>query len=411
MPPRAPGARPSGPPACAGRRPPSRRPSRSRRRASTRAACAPARRPGRPRPARARRRTPAPARRDPGSPRRSLPARPWGRSRGCATTPRASSRGRARAGGGRTPRAGSGGAPRPPAWPSGCRSRARRSWPLRPHRVRAGRRPRSAAAGEERGPRAPPRPRRTRPGRDGRRSWSTRTSVRSTPESGTVAFAAGMKALALAAAVLALAGCAGSRTAGPTPPASTRPARGCAAGTVRSLGTVRVAYAASAPRGAVAYASPGGREVARFAAANVNGYPTVFGAIAERLDGACRATWYRVQLPIRPNGARGWVRAAAVVLRAVRTRIVVSLSRRTLTLYRSGRVLIRTTVAVGAPATPTPTGRYYVNQLLVPDDAAGPYGPAALGVSAYSDVLTGWAQGGPIGIHGTNEPWSIGRAV
>jgi lipoprotein-anchoring transpeptidase ErfK/SrfK len=26
-------------------------------------------------------------------------------------------------------------------------------------------------------------------------------------------------------------------------------------------------------------------------------------------------------------------------------------------------------------------------------------------------VLTGWAQGGPIAIHGTNEPWSIGHAV
>ena len=27
-----------------------------------------------------------------------------------------------------------------------------------------------------------------------------------------------------------------------------------------------------------------------------------------------------------------------------------------------------------------------------------------LGISAYSPVLTGWAQGGPIAIHGTNEP-------
>jgi lipoprotein-anchoring transpeptidase ErfK/SrfK len=26
-------------------------------------------------------------------------------------------------------------------------------------------------------------------------------------------------------------------------------------------------------------------------------------------------------------------------------------------------------------------------------------------------VLTGWAQGGPVAIHGTNEPWSIGHAV
>jgi lipoprotein-anchoring transpeptidase ErfK/SrfK len=26
-------------------------------------------------------------------------------------------------------------------------------------------------------------------------------------------------------------------------------------------------------------------------------------------------------------------------------------------------------------------------------------------------VLTGWAQGGPVAIHGTNAPWSIGHAV
>ena len=36
---------------------------------------------------------------------------------------------------------------------------------------------------------------------------------------------------------------------------------------------------------------------------------------------------------------------------------------------------------------------------------------AAIGVSAFSNVLTGWAQGGPVAIHGTNEPWSIGHAV
>ena len=36
---------------------------------------------------------------------------------------------------------------------------------------------------------------------------------------------------------------------------------------------------------------------------------------------------------------------------------------------------------------------------------------AAIGISAFSTVLTGWAQGGPVAIHGTNEPWSIGHAV
>jgi lipoprotein-anchoring transpeptidase ErfK/SrfK len=56
-------------------------------------------------------------------------------------------------------------------------------------------------------------------------------------------------------------------------------------------------------------------------------------------------------------------------------------------------------------------GRYYVNQRLVPSDKSGPFGPGAVGVSAFSPVLTGWAQGGPIAIHGTNQPWSIGHSV
>jgi len=73
--------------------------------------------------------------------------------------------------------------------------------------------------------------------------------------------------------------------------------------------------------------------------------------------------------------------------------------------------VLRTRVAVGSPATPTPTGSYYVNQRLIPADTSGPFGPGALGISAFSNVLTGWTQGGPIAIHGTNEPWSIGRAV
>ena len=52
-----------------------------------------------------------------------------------------------------------------------------------------------------------------------------------------------------------------------------------------------------------------------------------------------------------------------------------------------------------------------MNQRLVPADTSGPYGPGAVGISAFSTVLTGWTQGGPVAIHGTNEPWSIGRAV
>jgi lipoprotein-anchoring transpeptidase ErfK/SrfK len=185
----------------------------------------------------------------------------------------------------------------------------------------------------------------------------------------------------------------------------------CAARPVRELGSARVAFTAFAPRGAVAYRVPGGSALARFGRENVNGYPTYFGVVGKRLGADCRTRWYRVQLPIRPNGATGWVRAADVRLSPVDLRIEVDLSRRMLTLFRSGRRLLTATVAVGSSATPTPVGRYYVNQRLVPADASGPYGPGAIGVSAFSPVLTGWAQGGPVAIHGTNEPWSIGHAV
>src|SRR5439155_5764329 len=69
------------------------------------------------------------------------------------------------------------------------------------------------------------------------------------------------------------------------------------------------------------------------------------------------------------------------------------------------------TAAIGSSATPTPTGSYYVNQRLVPTDKNGPFAPGAVGISAFSNVLTGWTHGGPVAIHGTNAPWSIGKAV
>jgi len=178
---------------------------------------------------------------------------------------------------------------------------------------------------------------------------------------------------------------------------------------IRPLGSARRAYVGVAQHGAAAYR--GGRVVARFGPKNVNDYPTLFGLTGVIENAACHPVWYRVQLPVRPNGSTGLVRARVLQVQQVTARIVVDISARRLTLYRRGRRVLTATVAVGSPATPTPTGRYYVNQRLVPSDPTGPFGPVAIGVSAFSNVLTGWAQGGPIGIHGTNEPWSIGRAV
>ncbi len=214
---------------------------------------------------------------------------------------------------------------------------------------------------------------------------------------------------------VALAGC-GSATAGKTPPpvriakalAAEKP---CRAHEYRRLRSRTTAYAAVVDHSAVAYRRPGSARLARFGPRNVNGASTVFGVLGAVVTPACSPTWYRVQLPMRPNGIVGYVRARDVGLVRVRTRIEVDISRRRVTLFRRGKAVLSATAAVGAPATPTPTGRYYVNQRLIPTDTSGPFGPGAIGVSAFSNVLTGWTQGGPIAIHGTNQPWSIGHSV
>lgn len=189
-----------------------------------------------------------------------------------------------------------------------------------------------------------------------------------------------------------------------------RPRR-CADGDVRPLGSKARSYAAVVVRHATAYRAPGVGRLYSFGRRNANGVPTVFGVLAERIDARCRVQWYRVQLPLRPNGVRGWVRAADVAVAAVTTRIEVDLSARRVTLFDRGRRVLVAEAAIGSSQTPTPTGRYYVNQRLVPGDPSGPFGPGAIGISAFSDVLTGWTQGGPIAIHGTNRPELLGGAV
>jgi lipoprotein-anchoring transpeptidase ErfK/SrfK len=185
----------------------------------------------------------------------------------------------------------------------------------------------------------------------------------------------------------------------------------CAAGTFRRLGSSRLAFAAVVRSRAVVSRRPGGAVLARFGRLNINGVPTVFAIRGAVVDANCRFSNYLVQIPKRPNGVTGWVPASQVKVARVSARVVVDLSQKRVTLYREGKKVLSTPAAIGAPATPTPTGRFYVNQRLIPLDRGGPFGPGAVGISAFSNVLTGWTQGGPIAIHGTNAPWSIGKAV
>jgi lipoprotein-anchoring transpeptidase ErfK/SrfK len=178
-----------------------------------------------------------------------------------------------------------------------------------------------------------------------------------------------------------------------------------------SLGNRVISFAAYANGPLSARAHPGGRTVRAFAKMNPNGVKTVFGVLGVVNSTDCTPAWYRVQLPIRPNGATGFVRADAVTLYPVRTRIHVDLSAKRLDFYRDGRRLLSTRVGIGTSGTPTPTGRYYVNQRLWDLDVGSPFGPGAVGISAFSPVLKSWAQGGPVAIHGTDDPSSVGRAA
>ncbi|MFN2431922.1 MAG: L,D-transpeptidase, partial [Gemmatimonadota bacterium] len=79
-----------------------------------------------------------------------------------------------------------------------------------------------------------------------------------------------------------------------------------------------------------------------------------------------------------------------------------------LELYRGRRLRFRVPVAVGAPGSETPLGTFYVTAAFRPTNPF--YGSYAFETSGYSR-LTDWPGGGLIGIHGTNAPNSIGRAV
>jgi len=144
---------------------------------------------------------------------------------------------------------------------------------------------------------------------------------------------------------------------------------------------------------------------------DANGYRTVLGVLDARVGPRCRPLLLHVHLPGPPNGRAGWIEPAAVRVYPVADRIVVDLSSRTLVAYHGRRPRLRARVAVGTPQTPTPVGSYIVNERWLLDNPNGAFGIAALGISAHSDVLHYWLQGGPIALHGTNEPWTIGRAA
>lgn len=177
-------------------------------------------------------------------------------------------------------------------------------------------------------------------------------------------------------------------------------------------------FAASQPRseGLVAYASwpvavyesPDTPDVLMTVEdTTILGTPTVLGIVTPPSDG-----WMEVMLPIRPNGTTGWIKTRSVDVYVADTEIIVDLDSRRLSYLVDGVEVLGTTVGIGSRYNPTPTGEFFVTDNVTLSNPSSPWGPHALGLSARSDAVTEYNGGdGIIGIHGTNNPSSIGSNI
>ncbi len=124
--------------------------------------------------------------------------------------------------------------------------------------------------------------------------------------------------------------------------------------------------------------------------------------------------WVRVQLPVRPNGTAGWVRADTVQLQGRRVRIEVHLGSRRLEVWRGRTRLASHPAGIGRPGTPTPVGRFAI-QDPVPTLPAwrSVYGAWTLTLTAHSPTLRTFMGGDAlVAIHGTGtgRSWRVGTA-
>ena len=200
-----------------------------------------------------------------------------------------------------------------------------------------------------------------------------------------------------------LTGCTGaSAPLSPAPPKPTWhiPSSAALPPTPPSAGTSATANSAQLD----VYAAPDGTVAETLTNPQLSGAPLVL------LVTSTQGAWVQVQLAQRPNGSTGWIHANAVTLQLLAYSLTVSTEGRTLSLFKNDALVKTFTVATGTGGTPTPHGSFYLTELLAPTNSG--YGPYAFGLSAFSDALTSFGGGpGQIGLHGTDDAASIGRAA
>lgn len=215
-----------------------------------------------------------------------------------------------------------------------------------------------------------------------------------------------------AALGLALAGCGADverpqTTAAPQPAATTTAPAAAAEGATAAPKPVRrlvPPLAFHVRRRAQLRAAPGGRVVATIKPKTEFKSPTIL-AVARRRPG-----WVLVRTSVEKHHI-GWLATGSGVLFSQPRTLVIDLSRRALTVFHRGTPTNTYRVAIGAPGTETPTGKFAVtDRLTVP--AGTPYGCCILALTAHQPkIAQGWGGGDRVAIHATPDTSVIGKAV
>jgi hypothetical protein len=132
----------------------------------------------------------------------------------------------------------------------------------------------------------------------------------------------------------------------------------------------------------------------------VAAWKTSFGSVRRLRVVERRGDWFAVESDVLGNGIVGWVpRTAAIHVRRLPSSVEADLSERMLTLREGRRVVFRRRVSVGAPGSPTPSGRFHVT-----DQISGQrwgLGCCVVVLSGSQPRLpAGWGGGDRLAIHG-----------
>ncbi len=198
-----------------------------------------------------------------------------------------------------------------------------------------------------------------------------------------------MRRLSVALAATCLAGATAGAAAG-----ASSPARVQATQEVVVLLSVHTAHQAPEAGSAPVSVVPARRPI--------TGEQTTLPVLARSI-GAGGVRWLDVMLPGRPDGLTGWIAQPGTRMLVTPWRIVLDLGARRVTVYRDGHSVKVFKAVVGKPSTPTPTGQFFVEE-VVQMQPGEPGGPFALALSARSNALQEF-EGGPgqIAMHGRDN--------